>query len=104
MARRELQCTGIGNGTMMVRKQGDWLIAKVGDQYVMMSRQNVHHIGITEVSARIWELIEAPQEIDAVCAQLLKEYAIPPDACRAEVKAFVDELVQHGAVTLDHTG
>jgi hypothetical protein len=34
---------------MMVRKRGDWLIAKVGDEHVMMSRQKVHHIGITEV-------------------------------------------------------
>ncbi len=89
---------------MMARKQGDWLVAKIGDDVVMMSREKTHHIGITEVGARIWELIDAPQEIDAVCAQLRKEYAIPPDVCRAEVKAFLDELVQHGAVTLDPAG
>jgi hypothetical protein len=29
---------------MMVRKRGDWLIAKVGDEHVMMNRQKVHHI------------------------------------------------------------
>jgi hypothetical protein len=86
---------------MMVRKRGDWLIAKVGDECVMMSRQKVYHIGVTEVSARIWELIETPQEIDAVCAQLRKEYAIPPDICRAEVEAFLNELVEHGAVVFD---
>jgi hypothetical protein len=87
---------------MMVRRRGDWLIAKVGDEVVMMSRQKVHHIGITEVSARIWELIEAPQEIDAVCAQLRREYDIPPDVCRAEVEAFLNELADHGAVALAH--
>jgi hypothetical protein len=88
---------------MMVRRRGDWLIAKLGDEVVMMSRQKVHHIGITEVSARIWELIEAPQEIDAVCAQLRKEYAIPADVCRAEVEAFLNELVDRGAVALDRS-
>lgn len=86
---------------MMVRRRGDWLIAKVGDQTVMMSRQKVHHIGITEVSARIWELIETPQEIDTLCTQLRKEYAIPPDVCRAEVEAFLNELAGHGAVALE---
>ena len=85
----------------MVRKQGDWLVAKVGDECVMMSRQKVHHIGITEVGARIWELIETPQEVDAVCAELRKEYAIAPDLCRAEVESFLKELAGHGAVTLD---
>jgi hypothetical protein len=86
---------------MMVRKRGDWLIAKVGDEHVMMNRQKVHHIGITEVGARIWELIETPQEVDAVCTQLRKEYAIPPDVCRAEVESFLKELVDHGAVVLE---
>jgi hypothetical protein len=85
---------------MMVRKKGDWLVANVGGEFVMMSTEKVHHIGITEVSARIWELIETLQEVDAVCAQLLKEYAIPPEVCRTEVAAFLDELVQNGAAVL----
>jgi hypothetical protein len=86
---------------MFVRKRGDWLIAKVGDGRVMMSTEKVHHIGVTEVGVRIWELIETPQQVDAVCAQLRKEYAIPPEVCRAEVEAFLKELVENGAVTLD---
>lgn len=86
---------------MIVRKQGDWLVAKVGDEFVIMSREKVHHIGVTEVSARIWELIETSQEVDAICAQLRREYAIPPDVCRAEVESFLNELVAHGTVTLD---
>jgi hypothetical protein len=86
---------------MMVRQQGDWLVAKVGDEFVMMSRQKVHHIGITEVGARIWELIGTLQEVDAVCAQLRTEYAIPPDVCRVQVYAYLNELAGHGAVALD---
>jgi hypothetical protein len=86
---------------MMVRRQGDWLIAKVGDHFVMMSTEKVRHVGITEVSARIWELIETPQDVDAVCARLRREYAIAPDVCHAEVTAFLDELVQQGAVVPD---
>jgi hypothetical protein len=86
---------------MKVRKQGDWLVAKVGDELVMMSTEKVNYIGLTEVGARIWELIDTPQDVDAVCAQLQKEYDIAPDACRAETDAFLNELVKHGAVALD---
>ena len=84
----------------MVRQRGDWLVANVGGEYVLMSTEKVHHIGITEVSARIWELIAVPQEVDAVCTQLLKEYAIPPDVCRTEVDDFLEELVREGAAVL----
>ena len=86
---------------MLVRKQGDWLSAKVGDELVMMSAEKGNYIGLSEVGARIWELIDTPQEIDAVCAQLLSEYEVSPDTCRAEVESFLNELVQHGAVALD---
>ncbi len=87
---------------MMVRKQGDWLAAKVGDELVMMSAEKGNYIGLSEVGARIWELIDTPQDVDAICAQLQDEYdGVTPEACRAEVETFLNELVKHGAIALD---
>jgi hypothetical protein len=86
---------------MMVRKQGDWLSAKVGDELVMMSAEKGNYIGLSEVGARIWELLDAPLAIDAVCARLQEEYEVTPEVCRAEVETFLNELVTHGAVALD---
>jgi len=84
----------------MVRRQGDWLSAKVGDELVMMSAEKGNYIGLSEVGARVWEIIETPSEFDAVCAQLVQEYEVEPDICRAEMKAFLNELVKHGAIAL----
>ena len=86
---------------MMVRRQGDWLSAKVGDELVMMSAEKGNYIGLSEVGARIWELIETPQEFDALCRQLQQEYGVPRELCRPEVEAFVTDLAKRGAVTLD---
>jgi hypothetical protein len=86
---------------MMVRRQGDWLAAKVGDELVMMSAEKGNYIGLSEVGARIWELIETPQEVDAVCGKLQDEFEVTPEACRADVDAFLVELVKHGAIALD---
>lgn len=86
---------------MRVSRQGDWLSAKVGDELVMMSAEKGNYIGLSEVGARIWELIETPQEIDAVLARLQQEYDVAPDACRAEVDTFLQELNTHGAIAFD---
>ncbi len=86
---------------MLVRKQGDWLTAKVGDELVMMSAEKGNYIGLSDVGARIWEIIETPQPVDAVCARLQQEYEVSPETCRSEVETFLDELVKHGAVALD---
>jgi hypothetical protein len=86
---------------MMVRKQGDWLAAKVGDELVMMSAEKGNYVGLSEVGARIWELIETPQEVDALCRRLQDEFAVPPEICRNDVESFLNELVKHGAIALD---
>lgn len=86
---------------MIVRKRGDWLAAKVGDELVMMSAEKGNYIGLSEVGARIWELIETPQEVDALCVRLQQEYDVAAEVCRAEVETFLDELVKHGAIALD---
>lgn len=87
---------------MIVRKQGDWLAAKVGDELVMMSAEKGNYIGLSDVGARIWELIATPQPLDAVCSRLLEEYDVTPEACRAEVETFLNELSKQGAIALDH--
>jgi hypothetical protein len=86
---------------MLIRKQGDWLAAKVGDELVMMSAEKGNYIGLSEVAARIWELIETPREVDAVCGELQKEFEVEPEVCRAEVETFLNELVTYGAIALD---
>lgn len=86
---------------MMIARQGDWLSAKVGDELVMMSAQKGNYIGLSEVGARIWELIEQPQDMDSVCAALEAEFEVSPETCRAEVSAFLKDMEGHGAVTLD---
>jgi Coenzyme PQQ synthesis protein D (PqqD) len=86
---------------MIVKKQGDWLSAKVGDELVMMSAEKGNYIGLSEVGARIWELLDTPQDFDALCAQLQQEFEVAPDICRSEVQLFLNELVKHGAAALD---
>jgi len=85
---------------MKVGRKGDWLAARVGDELVMMSAAKGNYLGLSEVGARVWELIETPSELDAICGQLAGEFEVAPDVCHAEVLAFVDDLVKHGAAEL----
>jgi hypothetical protein len=86
---------------MMVTRHGDWLAATVGDELVMMSAENGAYIGLSKVGARIWELIETPQDFDVLSAALQHEYDVAPEACRAEAHSFLAELAELGAVALD---
>ena len=84
-----------------IRRVDDWLAAKIGEELVMMNVKNGGYIGLNEVGARIWDLLETPRDFDALCAQLECEYEVEPAVCRAEVEAFVAELARHGAASID---
>jgi len=85
---------------MKVERRGDWLSARVGDELVMMSAESGYYIALTEVGARIWELIAEPMQLDDLCAQLRREFEVTPQTCRAEVRAFLDVLAEQQAAAL----
>lgn len=86
---------------MIVVRKGDWLSAKVGDEVVMMSAEKGNYLGLSEVGARVWELIAEPMEFEALCASLQAEFEVEAQTCRSEVEGFLNELATHGAVTID---
>ena len=85
----------------MIERKGDWLSARVGDEVMMMSIEHGKYIGVNEVGARIWELIEKPSDIATVCTELQREFAVSPEDCEAEVRTFLSEMEKHGAVLFD---
>jgi hypothetical protein len=87
---------------MMLRKQDGWLAAKVGNELVMMSMQKGCYIGLSEVGVRVWELLETTPDFEGLCLRLDEEFDVSPEICRAEVKAFIDDLVKHGAVAVEN--
>jgi len=86
---------------MIVRRRADWLTAKVDDEILMMSVENGLYVGLSDVGARIWELIEAPRDTDSLCAALEREFDVAPEVCRTEVAAFLDQLVRHRVIDLE---
>ena len=84
----------------MIERKGDWLSARVGDEIMMMSPEHGKYIGVNEVGARIWELIEAPRDVAAVYEELQREFEVSPEVCKAEVDSFLAEMEKHGAIVL----
>ena len=83
---------------MFARRDG-WLTALVGEELVMMSAESGVYLGLNEVGARVWAIIETPSALPDICTALAAEFETTPEACRLEVEAFLDELTAHGAVT-----
>jgi hypothetical protein len=85
---------------MKIARTGDWLTARIGDELVMMSAQLGTYLGLTEVGARVWELLATQSDLNDICAALEREFDVASDVCRSEVAAFVGQMADRGVVTI----
>jgi hypothetical protein len=82
----------------MYRRKDGWLAAYVGDELVMMSAESGAYLGLNEVGAKVWEMIDQPKALPDICSALASEFETTPQACQPEVEAFLIELEARGAV------
>jgi len=84
----------------MVTRKDNWLAAKVGNELVMMSAESGVYIGLNDVGAFIWDLIETPRDLEQIYAIISTEFETTADGCRPEVDMFLAELETRGAISL----
>lgn len=82
----------------MYRRRDGWLAAYVGEELVMMSAESGAYLGLNEVGAKVWEMIDQPKTLPDICTALASEFETTPQACQPEVEAFLTELEARGAV------
>lgn len=82
------------------RRVTSTLTAEVGGQVVMLDPATSDYFGLADVGARIWQLCDAPQTVDALVAVLLDEYDVDAATCAIEVKAFVADLESAGLLVV----
>jgi PqqD family protein of HPr-rel-A system len=61
---------------------------------VVFNVEKGQYYGMQNVGVRIWELIEQPASIDAVCQVLMTEFSIDQPTCEAHVLKFLGELLE----------
>jgi hypothetical protein len=82
----------------MYRRKDGWLAAYVGEEMVMMSAESGAYLGLNDVGAKVWEIIDQPKALSDICEGLAREFETTPQACQPEVEAFLTELEARGAV------
>lgn len=85
--------------TKIVRAQGI-LASAIDDEMVMANLKTDTYYGLDPVSTRIWQLIETPQALAAICETLVTEFTVDLETCQREVAAFVQELLDAQIATI----
>ena len=75
---------------MTVRNENDWLTATDRRRgRALMNVKGQEYIGLDEVGADIWTILQTPHSVNEVCAAIARQYQIAPETCRADVERVV---------------
>jgi Coenzyme PQQ synthesis protein D (PqqD) len=84
----------------MITKNKSILSSTLDDEVVMMSSEQGMYYNLDPIGSRIWELLDAPQTLESLCAQLLEEYDIDQATCQQETEEFLLSLTERGLIQM----
>jgi hypothetical protein len=74
-------------------RRPDLRAVEMDGELVMMGQEQGEYYGLKEVAASLWNHLAEPRTLDELCKLVAAEYDVTPEDCRADIAAFLDELV-----------
>ena len=91
--------TVLGPATVICRTP-DLMATELDDITVMFRAEKEKYYGFETVGSRIWQLLEAPTTVAALCDVLLQEFDVSREQCEQETLDFVRQLHAEDLVVL----
>ena len=81
--------------------KGRVLCRVVDDEAVVLDLDDGQYYGLNSVGTRLWQLLSQGASLSAICNALVAEFEVGRDEVRADVDAFLAELIEKGLVILE---
>jgi Coenzyme PQQ synthesis protein D (PqqD) len=82
----------------MIERSEGWVLERLGNEVVMLDLERDRYLRLNRTGSLIWNLLEQPATIAQLAARLSEAERIPAERAQADTRAFVKQLVEHGAV------
>jgi len=71
---------------------------------VMLDIERGTYFGLKHVGKAIWEALEEPTTVDALCSDLGRRFDVDQDTCWREVGSFLRQLREHDLIEVRDVG
>ena len=83
-----------------VKASNDQVSCELADESAILDLKKGVYYGLDPVGARIWEMIQQPQSVAAVVAQITDEYDVETEQCTQDVLALFSQLLQNDLIEI----
>ena len=78
--------------TSTITRADTCMVAPMDNELVVVSLASNEYVAIDEIGRVIWDMLETPQRVDAICKVLADKYAATPEQIQEDVLPFLQEL------------
>lgn len=82
----------------ILRRSNRAISAPLADGHAIVDLLSSEQFVLRGVAAAIWELLEGPISVSALCASLGDRFAVTPDQCRQDVFTFLEHAEAKGLI------
>lgn len=86
------------DSTTVVVRDNTAMFSTVEDEVVILNMKGNNYLGLDNVGARIWGLLETPVRVDELCEQLSREFAGNREEIMSGLLRFLTELAKEEIV------
>ena len=79
------------------------LSTTIGDETVILHEPDGVYYGLNDVGSFVWNLLEDPHTIEAICEAVTAEYEVERERCKEDIEEMVSELADKGLVRLSQS-
>jgi len=77
----------------------DVLAQEVNDEIVLLDLNSEQYLGLNEVGARVWQLLEEGDNLKQIYKKLLEEYDVEQDLLKNDLTDLIKNMCDAGIVT-----
>ena len=78
----------------------DQLSTRLGEEIVILGLRDSVYFGLSDVGARIWDLIQTPRTVEEILNTLVAEYEVTADAAAEGLDRLLRDLETRGLVAI----
>lgn len=84
----------------VIARSPDVIVAGLDKGLAMMRLESNAYYTLDDIGTAIWQLVEQPMTVGAVCAALEQRYAVSAEQCQVDVLAFLNRACAEGIMRL----
>ncbi|GMN03947.1 PqqD family peptide modification chaperone [Erythrobacter sp. MTPC3] len=84
-----------------VGKSENFVESSVDQETILMNLNEGNFSSLKSTGRRIWEMLDTPTKVSAICSSLQDEFDVEKDVCEAQTVSFLNGLHSEGFIEVE---